>query len=66
MGIEAVFEQFPFRRCLKMVEEGHAHVLISVLKTPERGDTRYSPGSTSASPDLSLHQAGNQVLYGVP
>ncbi len=36
MGIEVVFERFPFKRCLKMLEEGRAHVLISLLKTPER------------------------------
>ncbi|OPY00791.1 MAG: Arginine-binding extracellular protein ArtP precursor [Syntrophorhabdus sp. PtaB.Bin184] len=65
MGIEAVFEQFPFRRCLKMVEEGHAHVLISVLKTPERGRYTVFPGEHLSISRTSLFtRAGNQVRYG--
>jgi len=36
MGIKVEFLKFPFKRCLKMLEDGNAQVLISILKTPER------------------------------
>ncbi|NLT21884.1 MAG: transporter substrate-binding domain-containing protein [Syntrophorhabdus sp.] len=65
MGIEAVFAQFPFKRCLKMLEEGHAHVLISVLKTPERGRYTVFPGEHLSISRTSLFtRAGTQVRYG--
>jgi polar amino acid transport system substrate-binding protein len=36
MGVKVVFEQFPFKRCLKMLETGTADAAVSVLDTPER------------------------------
>lgn len=36
MGIKVVFQQFPFKRCLKMLETGSADAAVSVLDTPER------------------------------
>ncbi len=36
MGVKVEFEQFPFKRCLKMLETGSADAAVSVLDTPDR------------------------------
>ncbi|MCB9482252.1 MAG: transporter substrate-binding domain-containing protein [Desulfobacteraceae bacterium] len=35
-GVNPVFKEYPWKRCLKMVEEGAAEALISAMKTPDR------------------------------
>ncbi len=65
MGIEAVFQLFPFKRCLKMLEEGKAHVLISLLKTKERARYTIFPKEHIGISRTSLFtRRDNQIRYG--
>ncbi len=43
MGLHSKFEQFPWKRCLYMMENGEADALVSALKTPEREKFLYFP-----------------------
>jgi len=64
MGIEPVFVQFPFKRCLKMLEEGQAHVLVSFLKTPERRRYTIFPEEHLSISRTSLFtRTGTQIRY---
>lgn len=43
MNMEAVFFKYPWKRCLKNLEEGTSDALVSLLKTPEREKYTYFP-----------------------
>lgn len=50
MQLEAEYVQYPWKRCLKSLEDGQVDALISLLKTPEReGYTYYPETSISIS-----------------
>ncbi len=36
IGVRVILKEFPFKRCLKMIETGTAHAVVSVLDTPDR------------------------------
>jgi polar amino acid transport system substrate-binding protein len=64
MGIKAQFRQFPFERCLKMVEKGNADVIISLLKTPYRAQYIIFPDEyVSISKNLFFVKAGDKIKY---
>ena len=65
MGVEAEFMQFPFKRCLKMLEDGNAHALISLLKSPERAKyTIFPEEHMSISRTLFFTKSGSKIKYG--
>ena len=64
MGVKAEFSQFPFKRCLKMIQDGKAHAIISVLKAPDRMSYILFPNaSISISKTLFFTRAGKDISY---
>ncbi len=65
MGVKAEFLQFPFKRCLKMLEDGNAQALISLLKSPERAKyTIFPEEHISISRTLFFTTEGRKIRYG--
>lgn len=64
MGIKVVFEQFPFKRCLKMVETGTADAVVSVLDVPGRRRYMIFPEEyISISKTSFFTRKGSKVRY---
>lgn len=64
MGITVKFLRFPFKRCLKMLEDGNAQALISFIKTPERQRyTIFPEEHISVSRTLFFTKTNTRVRY---
>jgi polar amino acid transport system substrate-binding protein len=65
MDIRGDFRRLPWKRCLKMLEEGRADALVSLLKTPGReAYTIFPPESVSVSKTKFFIRADRDIRYG--
>ena len=65
MGVKAELQQFPFKRCMKMLEDGNAQALISILKTKQRERfTVFPEEHISISRTLFFTKTGSDIQYG--
>jgi len=64
MNLNAEFHQLPWKRCLKMLSDGEADVVISLLKTPEREKYTIFPNENiSLSKTVFFAKTGKNIKY---
>lgn len=64
MGFHLKFEQFPWKRCLYMMENGQADALVSALKTSEREKFLYFPDEhISVSKTVFFKKSGSPAEF---
>ncbi len=64
MSLEAEFVQRPWKRCLKMLGDGKADALVSMLKAPDRDVyTIYPKEHISISKTLLFARRGSDIAY---
>ncbi|MDY0362418.1 MAG: transporter substrate-binding domain-containing protein [Desulforegulaceae bacterium] len=62
-GVSAVFKEYPWKRCLKMIEHGDAQAIISAMNTPDRQEYILFPVSNlSYEKNVILGHKANDLI----